>query len=248
MATVVQAKTGKLQLEHELNWREHPESYPISLSMSLSSQVLSFGEEKAIVIERYDRLRIDNEIIRIHQEDMCQALSVPPTSKYENVGGPGAKEILSLIREHSSNAAEDVLTFRNALFFNSVIAGTDAHAKNYGFLLAGKQQVRLAPLYDVASALPYQDLEFRKLKSAMRVHKQYVLYRIGKREWKGFARDMQMDESETLQELRKMLEAIPKAAKEVAAQMRSEGLKHPIIKRLRDELVKRSTACLHELA
>lgn len=57
--------------------------------------------------------------------------------------------------------------FVDALAFTWIIAGTDAHAKNYSLLLAGPQ-VRLAPLYDVASALPYDDMYLPRLRMAMR--------------------------------------------------------------------------------
>ena len=41
------------------------------------------------------------------------------------------------------------------LFFNVLIGGTDAHAKNYSLLLSGNGAL-LAPMYDVASGLPYE--------------------------------------------------------------------------------------------
>src|SRR6185295_10582961 len=41
-----------------------------------SSRVQRFREEIAIVVERYDRVRLGNEIIRVHQEDACQALAI----------------------------------------------------------------------------------------------------------------------------------------------------------------------------
>ena len=62
--------------------------------------------------------------------------------------------------------------FADALIWNWLIAGTDAHAKNYSLLLAGAQ-VRLAPLYDVASALPYPDLHVRRLRFAMKIGGDY---------------------------------------------------------------------------
>jgi hypothetical protein len=56
-----------------------------------------------------------------------------------------------------------VWRFAGALAFNWLIASTDAHAKNYGLLLAGRQ-IRLAPLYDIASILPYDSSDGYKLR------------------------------------------------------------------------------------
>jgi serine/threonine-protein kinase HipA len=115
--------------------------------------VAHFENETAIVIERYDRRRTESGFIRVHQEDTCQALGVPPTRKYENEGGPGAIAIVDLLRTYSGEREEDVASFRDALVFNWLIAGTDAHAKNYSLLIGAGGRVRLAPLYDVASIL-----------------------------------------------------------------------------------------------
>jgi hypothetical protein len=51
------------------------------------TRISRFGEESAIVAERYDRLQVDDQVARIHQEDLCQALGVPPSRKYQNEGG-----------------------------------------------------------------------------------------------------------------------------------------------------------------
>src|SRR5205814_1903999 len=114
--------------------------------------------ERVIVVERYDRQRTtDGAVARIHQEDLCQALGVMPTAKYQNEGGPTPEDIVALLRHNVSPAAaaaESVDRFAGMLAFNWIIGGTDAHAKNYSVLLHGPQ-VRLAPAYDVASALVY---------------------------------------------------------------------------------------------
>ena len=106
-------------------------------------------------------------VYRVHQEDFCQALRIHPSLKYQNEGGPGPKQIVDLLRNHVmdgrrleknakiSTPEVDVQTFIDALIFNWLIGGTDAHAKNYSFLIAPQGQVRLSPLYDLSSVLPY---------------------------------------------------------------------------------------------
>jgi serine/threonine-protein kinase HipA len=133
------------------------------------SRVTRFESEIAIVVERYDRVRSGNQIVRVHQEDVCQALGIMPTRKYENEGGPGIKEIVELLRIYSSARDEDVRTFVHAVGFNWLIAGSDAHAKNYSLLIGGESHVRLAPLYDIASILPYEQFDIQKVKLAMKV-------------------------------------------------------------------------------
>lgn len=117
--------------------------------------IAEFEDERAIVVERYDRFqRPDALWRRVHQEDMCQALGVWSGRKYESQGGPNAATIAQLIRRTSQRPEEDNRRFAQALVFNWLVCGTDAHARNYSLLLSGSS-VRLAPLYDLNSHLAY---------------------------------------------------------------------------------------------
>jgi serine/threonine-protein kinase HipA len=119
----------------------------------VDSRIMHFQDEIAIVVERCDRVRTDAGLRRVHQEDMCQAFAIPPTRKYQNEGGPGIRDIVALLTTNSTSSAEDVATFLDSVSYNWLIAGTDAHAKNYALLIGGEGRVRLALLYDVASVL-----------------------------------------------------------------------------------------------
>lgn len=112
--------------------------------------------EPAIVIERYDRMEESGSIIRLHQEDMCQVLGCLPERKYAQDGGPGVKEIVECLKA-TNDALLNVAEFLQMLFFNYLIVGTDAHAKNYSLMLMPGGAVHLAPMYDVASMAPYID-------------------------------------------------------------------------------------------
>jgi serine/threonine-protein kinase HipA len=138
--------------------------------------VVRFGDETAVVVTRYDRTARGPRTVRVHQEDLCQALGVPPSLKYQNEGGPTPARIARLLRDAMPvGIAEQALTrFADALIWNWLIGGTDAHAKNYSLLLSG-DQVRLAPLYDFASALPYGTDE-RKLRLAMKIGGSYEVF------------------------------------------------------------------------
>ncbi|SKK33908.1 type II toxin-antitoxin system HipA family toxin [Mycobacteroides abscessus] len=118
-----------------------------------STQYLEFDGTPAIVVSRYDRLHTgDDTIVRIHQEDMCQALSVWPHKKYASDGGPAAVTIAELLSKQATQ--QDVDRFTDAVIAQYLLGAPDAHAKNYSIILAG-DDAALAPLYDVASSLPY---------------------------------------------------------------------------------------------
>lgn len=207
------------------------------------SEVMRFDDESVIVVERYDRRVTDKGIVRIHQEDMCQALGILPTAKYENEGGPGVGRIIDLLRDCSGAANEDVNTFIDAVAFNWLIAGTDAHAKNYSILIGARGQARLAPLYDLASMLPYDDLDPKKLKLAMKLGGEYRLRDIAAKEWKRLAQEAGFAPDAVAARVSRMAETLPAAAAEIRGMHQKEGHAHPIFARLADRLTSRCEAC-----
>jgi serine/threonine-protein kinase HipA len=100
------------------------------------TRIMRFGDQTAVVVERYDRRASGGRVLRIHQKDLCQALSIAPGRKYQNDGGPRAPQIAGLLRRVMSprNADLAVLRFFDALVWNWLIGGTDAHAKNYSLV------------------------------------------------------------------------------------------------------------------
>ena len=112
------------------------------------------GERSVVAIDAFDRSGAA-PIRRVHQEDMCYALGLPPGKKYQSDGRPG---IVSLITraESPTVSRDDVDQFLQAQAFAWATAATDAHAKNYGFLMSGNSMT-LAPLYDLYSAAPLPD-------------------------------------------------------------------------------------------
>jgi serine/threonine-protein kinase HipA len=211
------------------------------------SSVGHFEDEVAIVVERYDRVRTSGGIARVHQEDFCQALGAPPTRKYENEGGPGVARIVGLLREHSRSAADDVATFLDALALNWIIGGTDGHAKNFSVLI-GPTGVRLAPLYDVVSALPYPDLSPPRIKLAMKIGGEYLLTKIGRRQWEKLAIELRVDGDRLVARVAWLAERIPAAVREVRRSAERAGLSHPILARLEKDIRSRAAACLSGLA
>lgn len=177
------------------------------------THIETFEDETAIVVERFDRAVRDGALVRVHQEDLCQALSVPPARKYQSDGGPTPGQIAELIRSTipGPDADIDVWRFVDALAFNWLIAGTDAHAKNYSLLLAGNQ-IRLAPLYDIASILPYDDSDGHKTKLAMKVGDDYGLLRTDRRRaWEHAADELKLDRARLIARVLDLAERAPEA-------------------------------------
>jgi len=114
-------------------------------------RVQSFETENALLISRYDRKCINGEWTRLHQEDFCQAMAIMPEKKYEESGGPGIKDSVNLIVNHSCNPREDLRQFIRASVFNCIIGNCDAHGKNFSFLYSEDLQHKcLTPFYDIA--------------------------------------------------------------------------------------------------
>jgi len=232
--------------DHDLNEHLCLEAASLIGLDAAPSRVASFGAERVIVVERYDRLRPRDHIVeRVHQEDMCQALGLMPTAKYQNDGGPTPEQIIELLRRNiipHSAAEENVGRFVDALAFNWIIGGTDAHAKNYSVLLAGSQ-IRLAPLYDVASALPYDGMYAPKLRMAMKIGGEYGIEAAGGRHWRRFAVSNQLDPDALIVRIDSLAASAPDAFATAAKNKAVRGLKSDLPKRLVEGIAARAERC-----
>ncbi|MCL4153764.1 UNVERIFIED_CONTAM: hypothetical protein GTU68_013580, partial [Idotea baltica] len=147
------------------------------------TQIKTFGNKKALCIERFDRRWTkDGKLIRLPQEDCCQALSVAPTGKYQSEGGPGIVELMNILRG-SDNPIDDRLDFFKANILFWLIGATDGHAKNFSLALSSRGRFRMTPLYDVLTLQTSVDqkcLSHKDFKLAMRVGQsnQYNVERI----------------------------------------------------------------------
>jgi serine/threonine-protein kinase HipA len=137
-----------------------------------------------------------------------------------------------------------VWRFADALIWNWLIAGTDAHAKNYSLLLAD-DQVRLAPLYDVASALPY-DIHERKLQLAMKVGGDYRFFPL-RNTWPAAAKDLGVDADELVARVRELALAAPGAFASAAEERDVRALDRALPNRMVDLIADRAKRCLRVL-
>lgn len=231
--------------DHELNEHLCLEAARTLGMATVRSKVSSFAGVPAIVVERYDRVWRGSELIRVHQEDLCQALSVAPQYKYENEGGPTPARIVQLFRMMAGNgqaAEKQVRSFVEALVWNWLIGGTDAHAKNYSLLLSGSDAV-LAPLYDIASTLPYPDFDIHKMKLAMKFGGQYEM-RPYSNPFAKAAPELGVDVDWFLDRARQLAKGAPDAIAEAAASPSVAQLRRPLAERLVDAVAERARYAL----
>jgi serine/threonine-protein kinase HipA len=228
------------------------EHFCLSLARSLNlptarSKVMEFAGERTIVVERYDRIVDNGTVYRLHQEDMCQALGIHPGNKYEKDGGPSAIQIMAGPLDQSNNPDLDRAYFMQALIFNFLIVGTDAHAKNYSMVIGAGGDALLAPFYDIASILPYVEHnrigpDLRSTRLAMRIADKYRVADIMPRHWEVAAKKAGFPSDMTMGLLRHQISAIPDLLLNVAAGCRADGIHHPIIDRLVDLIAMRISA------
>jgi serine/threonine-protein kinase HipA len=133
------------------------------------AEIQSFEATKALVVERFDRRLGDGWIMRLPQEDLCQALAISPNLKYESDGGPGIHAILTFLIQSRESKFDRETFFKSQVVF-WLLAAIDGHAKNYSITIEPEGRFRLTPLYDIMSAFPLiakRQLEAQKIKMAM---------------------------------------------------------------------------------
>lgn len=193
----------------------------VGLNVAATAYV-EFDGAPAIVVERYDRVPDGAQVIRIHQEDFCQATSTLPKRKYESNKGPSALKIIQTLRDARA-PEEEVRKFVEGLIGNYLLGAPDAHAKNYSVLLKPSGGVELAPFYDIASGLPYENAKADGFPAkndglryaAMAIGRERQFGRVSRRNWERFSIDANLDESWLRGVVQFMATTIPEALVQV---------------------------------
>jgi serine/threonine-protein kinase HipA len=147
------------------------------------SRIVDLAGRSVLAIERFDRSWTrDGRLLRLPQEDCCQALSVPPARKYESDGGPGIRNISDFLKGSDTPEADQAIFFKAQIVF-WLLAATDGHAKNFSIHLAPAGRFRLAPLYDIISTQPSLDakqITQNQMKLAMAIgdNRHYVVHTV----------------------------------------------------------------------
>jgi serine/threonine-protein kinase HipA len=199
------------------------------------------GETAYLLIERYDRARTgDGRIDRLHQEDFCQALSIPPELKYEEEGGPGTDRSIDLINRACGRPAADRLRFIRMLLLHYLVGNADAHGKNYALLYHGNTP-DLAPLYDVVCTAAYPRLA---KKLAMKVGGRAVPDTIQLKHWLSLVPDTKAAQRLLISDIASLAGNIEKEADALLLQLSDAGIQHPILKTVRGVIATRATHLL----
>lgn len=197
----------------------------------------SAGKTDFILVERYDRkASADGTITKLHQEDFCQALSVPPELKYEEEGGPGVTASQDVIQRYTRHPAADRLAFQRMLIFHYLVGNADAHAKNYA-LLYNERVPDLAPLYDVVCTAAYPRLA---KKLAMQIGERGIPDTIQLEHWYALVPSTRAAQRLLSTQLGELASGIEPAAEELLAELKAEGIDHPILQTIRKVIATRA--------
>jgi len=204
-----------------------------------STECRTIGGVPTLIAVRYDRIRREGRWQRIHQEDCCQALGIHPGSKYENQGGPGFAQIMTLL-EGADEPEADRERFMRTACLTYLLAVTDAHAKNFSLLYSrGGQRysMRLTPLYDISSAWPYPNqIPAQKMKLAMRIGRHYRLREIQPRHFAELARSCRYPPGPLLATLNELALRLPDEASAIVTELRQAEIPGGMLEGLVDGL------------
>jgi serine/threonine-protein kinase HipA len=190
------------------------------------STIHEFDGIKVLAVERFDRCwqDINTWLLRLPQEDMCQALGINSSLKYESDGGPGIKPILQLLRG-AVDANQARMQFMKSNFLFWLLAAIDGHAKNFSISIKPHGEFSLTPLYDVISAYPLienKQLSLNKIKMAMALkgkNKHYVWERIALRHWLSTARHCEFSEQAMHEIIEEVFDTLQTALDSVASKL-----------------------------
>ncbi len=183
-----------------------------------------------LVIERYDRIRSeDGESQRLHQEDFCQALGIPPERKYQSEGGPSLARCFELL-DACARPVLDRLELLRRVLFNYLIGNADAHGKNFA-LLHRSDGTALAPAYDLLCTTIYRDHTDRM---AMKIGGKHRFPEVRPHHWDSFARHASLAPPRVRRDLLAMAERLPIEARILEGELQTtcREAMHPMFDRI----------------
>ena len=186
------------------------------------------GPRTYLLVARYDREVRDGRVVRLHQEDFCQALGISSIYKYEANLGPGLSRCRRVLFDHSMKPAADARTFLDAVLFNLLVGNGDAHAKNFS-LLHTAHGVRLAPLYDLLSTLYYPSLA---PVMAMAIAGKFRFSEVDRLALEEGAKAIGLARTYLTKRLDRLRDLLPAAAATVAEDLSGKGLDDAVLERL----------------
>lgn len=218
---------------------------PVAAAEPRVLRIEGLEPRKFLLVERYDRSRVQGRVSRLHQEDFCQSLGLPVEKKYQAEGGPGLKECFDLVDNHSAAPALDRIHLLDAVIFNVMVGNSDAHGKNFSFLhpMAGQGGLRLAPLYDLVSTVPYSGQIDQRF--AMKIGRARTLEEITPREWERLVEHTGVAMPYLKKRVVFLAEAVAASAPPVAAEL--AGFDQTFLEDLSEKVIQRARSCLKSL-
>jgi serine/threonine-protein kinase HipA len=222
---ILKPQIGLLKSGIDLSRSVENEHFCMELARELGlptakTTMVDFKDQRVLVVERFDRQWTrDKRLLRLPQEDCCQALSIPPTHKYQTDGGPGIEQVLELLKA-SDSPAEDRRLFVRAQLVFWLLGATDGHAKNFSLFIHPGGGFRLTPLYDVMSAQPTLDahqIPRRKMRLAMSVgdNRHYLIDTVMPRHFVESAENAGVPGSVVREQLKELADLAPRAIESV---------------------------------
>jgi serine/threonine-protein kinase HipA len=202
------------------------EAFAMRLAAAIGLEVAAveprrLGNRTFLLVERYDRECTEAGLThRLHQEDFCQALGIPPEQKYASEGGPGFRDCFELVRHACTTPAPAILRLLDAAIFNAILGNADAHGKNFS-LIYTPRSVSFAPLYDLLCTVAYPELSPR---FSMRIARRATLEEFRPDTWEEFAKDVGAGVPYTRRRVLALAGAMTKQAPAVAANLAEDGL------------------------
>ncbi len=191
------------------------------------------GPRSYLLVARYDREVRDGRVVRLHQEDFCQALGRSSAYKYETNLGPGVGRCRQVLFDHSVKPAADARTFLDAILFNLLVGNGDAHAKNFSLLYTA-DGIRLAPFYDLLSTLYYPSLS---PLMAMAIGGKFRFSEVDRQVLEEGAKAIGLTRTYLTKRLDLLRDKLPGAAAKVAEDLSGKGLDDEVLERL-EQLVR----------
>lgn len=231
-------KPGVTRLMHQavLEYATMQVAAQLGLTVA-ATELADFAGEAAIVITRFDRyLDQSNAAHRLHQVDFCQAMGRMPANKYEERNGPRTAELAAMLRRESSHPEQDVVRFSDAVLFNYAVGAPDGHAKNFALLYSPRGEARMAPLYDLSSALAYEPRAggYDLSSVAMSIGGRRKFGQVLRKNFERHAVEMKLDRPERLARVADIAAAAPNAFRSVLA-----GIDSPAAREVADRLLPR---------
>ena len=197
---------------------------------TVEADLLRVAGTEVAVTRRYDRVVDGAAIVRLHQEDMCQALGLMPGTKYEQEGGPSFTDSLGIVRMCSAEPLIDAVQMLRWLLFALLAGNSDGHGKNVSLVHTRGGGLRLAPFYDLVCTRVYPRLDRRQ---AMGIGGERDPGQIGRSQLETLATEADVGKRLVLREVKELATAMPTAFDEVATWYITAHGSTPIIERLR---------------